>query len=698
MRFLKIFWPAKLIFVGLFVLLIASACGPSQEELDATTTSEAAASFARQTAEAPTFTPVPTDTPVPTSTPTATPLPTATPTPTSPPSETILENAYAALDEADSYHMITDMNMEIGITGLTMELGIEFEGDYQAPDRLAGTYNMTILGETTAFEAIMVSDVLYVKDPDTNEWIESPDQSAVSFSTPFAELEASDYEELTFIAEESLNDQAVYHFSGLVSNLDDQFAQNLDLADLGELFSSIELEGDLGVEFWIGVEDGLLYQTLVTGALILQTDGADAGFEEMAMTMDVLVQYSDFDEPVSIEVPEISLSTLEFDSIGNDVLSAFPPDSPLVQVSPDGTGDYPDLATALLDIEPGTTIELAPGTYNLTESVVVEQSVRLVGAGMDETTLVSTAPDWAIVFVGDGPFAMQEMGVFHTGNQSADTVVVIDGQFLLSDCQLSGAKYYTDDDIGAGIKLLGTAIGEVNHCLTTDNEAGIVVADQSLAILTENICNDNEFVGIVFFGEASGTATANECLNNGTDGIQVWDTAEPILVENILSFNGEAGIAYFNDSAGEASGNDCSANGLFGIYVDEFAGPYLEQNRCNENADSGFVFFGDAYAIAVDNECSDNEFHGMMIAEQAAPILMDNTCNGNGDSGFANFDESSSVISSNECAENLIGIYIQGTANPDLNDNNCHNNLEADVEDERDSADEASALSEYWPS
>lgn len=689
-------WPIKIVVAGLIMLLIATACGPSQEELDATATSEAEAAFATQTAEAPTSTPVPTNTPVP---PTATPLPTATPSPTPPPSESTLENAFAALEEADSYHMFMDMSMEIGITGLTVELNIDFDGDYQAPDRLAGTYNTSFLGETTTFETIIVNDVMYVKDADTGEWIESPDQSAVSLSTPFSTLQPADYDELTFVGEEMLNGEAVYRFSGLVSNLDEQFAQNLDLADLGGLFTSVELSEGLVADFWTGVDDDLLRQTLVSGDLIMQTDAAETGFDEMAMTMNVLVQYSDYNEPVSIEIPEVSAPALEEVGSGESILSALPPDAPTLHISPDGSGDFPDIASALVDMEPGTTIELASGTYNLSEPIVIEQSMRLVGAGLEETTIVSTAPDWAVVFVGDGPFILQDMSVFHTGNESADAVVVIDGLFLLSDCQLSGADYLTDDDIGAGAKLLGTARGEVNRCVANNNEAGIAVADQSIVDLTNNTCSDNEFVGIVFFGESSGTATANECLNNGTDGVQVWDTASPILNNNVLSFNDEAGIAYFDESAGEATGNDCSANGLYGIYVDNFSGPYLERNRCNENADSGFVFFGESFAVAVNNECSDNDFYGMIVADAAAPILTENDCNRNGDSGLANFDESSAIISSNECAENLIGIYVQETASPDLNNNNCHDNVEADIEDEREPVDEAALLPiDRWPS
>ena len=68
------------LMLGLFLMAgLATACGPSQAELDAQATKVAAAIFATQTAQAPTATPTPT--PSPTPTPTDTPPPSPTPLP-----------------------------------------------------------------------------------------------------------------------------------------------------------------------------------------------------------------------------------------------------------------------------------------------------------------------------------------------------------------------------------------------------------------------------------------------------------------------------------------------------------------------------------------------------------------------------------------------------------------------------------------
>lgn len=85
-------------FVLLITAMLLAACRPSQEQIAATATQNAADANATQTAEAPTLTPtstntpLPTDTPTPTLTPTATltPTPTETPEPTATPTATLI--------------------------------------------------------------------------------------------------------------------------------------------------------------------------------------------------------------------------------------------------------------------------------------------------------------------------------------------------------------------------------------------------------------------------------------------------------------------------------------------------------------------------------------------------------------------------------------------------------------------------------
>jgi parallel beta-helix repeat protein len=51
--------------------------------------------------------------------------------------------------------------------------------------------------------------------------------------------------------------------------------------------------------------------------------------------------------------------------------------------------------------------------------------------------------------------------------------------------------------------------------------------------------------------------------------------------------------------------------------------------------------------------------------------------------GIYYIDEAGGVAQENECSGNQWGIYVAATANPELIDNDCHNNIEADIADER---------------
>ncbi|NIS81557.1 MAG: hypothetical protein GTO14_15445 [Anaerolineales bacterium] len=108
--------PLKRTLALIILTVLLVGCGPSQEELDATSTKIAADVFATQTAEAP----PPTDTPLPTDTPT--PLPTDTPT-AAPvePSEVALDFSSMELVESDLPPGFDELPVEeLGLTAESM--------------------------------------------------------------------------------------------------------------------------------------------------------------------------------------------------------------------------------------------------------------------------------------------------------------------------------------------------------------------------------------------------------------------------------------------------------------------------------------------------------------------------------------------------------------------------------------------------
>jgi parallel beta-helix repeat protein len=142
--------------------------------------------------------------------------------------------------------------------------------------------------------------------------------------------------------------------------------------------------------------------------------------------------------------------------------------------------------------------------------------------------------------------------------------------------------------------------------------------------LEENTVTGNQGAGLDFAENAAGVARLNRSEEN-FGGIGVSDEAQPTLEENIITRNVTAGIAYFRSAGGVASRNDCSGNGIDGIAVFEEAVPTLEGNTCNDNGERGISYSGTAGGVARDNECSRNRV-GIHAAETSDPDLLDNRC------------------------------------------------------------------------
>ena len=377
-----------------------------------------------------------------------------------------------------------------------------------------------------------------------------------------------------------------------------------------------------------------------------------------------------------------------------------------VRVAPDGSGDYPSLEAAVDAVSPGSTLVLESGTYRLARSLVIRRPLRLVGAGMDQTEVVSEAKGYVILFIGGGLFAAEDITFRHQGTAVAEVVVVEGGEIALARCRFTGAVS-KEDQLMAGLLLRGSTAGVVQDCVADGNDgAGILVTERAQPVLEGNVCTDNHF-GIYYWGNAGGTARQNECTENRYDGIAlgvqaqptldgnvctdnkysgiyISEQAQPTLEGNVCTGNGHDGIAYFGDAGGVARQNECSGNESHGISVQEQAQPTLEGNVCTGNRYNGIVYLGDAGGVARQNECLGNGYHGIGVEEQARPTLERNICTDNEDTGIAYFGDAGGVARQNKCSGNGgYGIYVAKTADPDLVDNDCHDNIEGDIVDER---------------
>ena len=406
------------------------------------------------------------------------------------------------------------------------------------------------------------------------------------------------------------------------------------------------------------------------------------------------------------------------------------PSGIVVWMEADGSGDYATLEEAVQNAPETAAVVLGPGTYRLDQPLTIDKSLRLYGAGMDLTQVASDAGGYVIGFTGEGPYAVEGITFVHDGNPPSDVVVVDHARrgFGIAFCTLTGAALGEGDEPSAGLRLRGETVAAVTGCVATSNSTvGILVEEHAMARIEYSVCtknsvgiayrdssggvviatecsqnqsgievhgdaaptlegnlvNENEGSGISYFDRSGGEARQNECSDNRLHGIEIQNDAQPELTGNTCTENGQSGITFWDNSSGTVGENQCSLNQLHGIGVADQARPTLEGNVCEQNEQCGIAYLGNAAGVARHNLCSENGYHGIGLQGEAQPTLEANICSNNQRCGIMYSENAGGLARQNECVSNGVGIAVAESANPQLVDNNCHDNTTRDIWDKR---------------
>ncbi len=184
--------------------------------------------------------------------------------------------------------------------------------DFQLPDRLRLSAELSAeSGFAGHLDVIAVGTDVYIKAPMFNEWIKSPlpdtlftmdPSSDVNPLAAIAELDPADFSDLTLLPRETIDGVLAERLrfttdeQGLLGLLDSMQASG-DLPSTDAPDMPADLEIDLQVELWIGVDDHLPLKVAVTGTLA-------AGERPDAVSIDALISFSRFGEDPGIQPPE----------------------------------------------------------------------------------------------------------------------------------------------------------------------------------------------------------------------------------------------------------------------------------------------------------------------------------------------------------------------------------------------------------
>jgi len=249
-------------------------------------------------AAAPTDTPVahvanPTPTPAPA---TATPRPEATLLPTTevplPPAQIILQNAFDALAGLDSWHLEVDMPLIAKFRGLSIEVPVQYAGDFGAPGRMEGELSLQLLGLMVKKDVILQARTMVVSDEAGGGRRISQRPASILYMMGIVGFQPGEMQNVEVVGTEMLDGVKVYHLAGRVPVEEIQFAQK---------GMAVLLDGELQFDLWTGVDDALPRQGMVGGELDV-TGGAQATLQVVG-----LATLSDFGGPAMDAEPETVL-------------------------------------------------------------------------------------------------------------------------------------------------------------------------------------------------------------------------------------------------------------------------------------------------------------------------------------------------------------------------------------------------------
>ena len=140
-----------------------------------------------------------------------------------------------------------DIQVKVDMGGSTIEFPLSVAGDFEAPDRSQAAMSITFLGGLTIeSDFVRIGDTTYVKDRESGEWRLGTNEEAPFRPDEFLRVKLSDIRDLTMIGEEALDGTPVYHLRGVASP--------------GTFTGQ---EGDVQIEYWIGLEDARIRQVAV---------------------------------------------------------------------------------------------------------------------------------------------------------------------------------------------------------------------------------------------------------------------------------------------------------------------------------------------------------------------------------------------------------------------------------------------------
>lgn len=228
-----------------------------------------------------------------------------------------------------------------------------------------------------------------------------------------------------------------------------------------------------------------------------------------------------------------------------------PPAGPrTIIVALDGTGDFTSIQEAVDSAKKGDTVFLKAGAYPQDLTIHSKEGIKLVGAGVDQVTLLGHRDRVGVLHVGKWPYGATDIEIagFTVNEHGGHSVGIFNGKGItLRQLRVKGMLF------GQQVQDVLIEDSHIGGSETT----GVQLADTQ-AVLIGNVIHDNDH-GVNVAGKSDIRLERNIITRNLFEAVVIGDGARAVIISNTLVKNG-GGAAFLGFSHNEVSGNIVGLN------------------------------------------------------------------------------------------------------------------------------------------
>jgi nitrous oxidase accessory protein NosD len=251
-------------------------------------------------------------------------------------------------------------------------------------------------------------------------------------------------------------------------------------------------------------------------------------------------------------------------------------DSQQIVVALDGSGRFRSIQEAVDAAKKGDSIFIKPGAYAEDVTIHSKDKLRLIGAGMDQVTLLGRERV-GVFHVGKWPYGATDIEIsgITINEHGGHAMGIFNGRgILLHHVRVKGMLFTQQvEDV------------RIENCIIGGSETTGVQFANSQAALRDNFIHDNDH-GVSIAGKSNIRLERNVITKSLFEAVVVNDQSRAVLVGNTLAKNG-GGAAFLGTSLSEVSGNIVSSN-RYGFVVGPSTKVALSFNAM-QNSEANYV-------------------------------------------------------------------------------------------------------------